>query len=142
MIKALNKYLGASKENISTLHAKKQGLEIYKIEHEWTIVLLKAQISSEAHNEYFESAIDYLLEIDRKKLPSKHFGLAIDVNAILDGESKSFRKPLKKYSNSVIFEDLGIHILFFAKGEIIIHAESNEVNDLLINLDRRLKEAQ
>jgi hypothetical protein len=139
IVKTLQNHFQVTQEEISISTEEMADLRIVNISNEWKIIILSAQSSIKAHSKNFESAIELLLDIDRNHLPIEKLCLIIDVNAILKGERNSYWRSMKKYSNSVIFEDIGIQMLLYANDEIVLHAVAEDVNDVLNKLEWQLK---
>lgn len=84
----------------------------------------------------FEAAMQRLVDARNAHGDSLHLGLVLAFAATAAGQHPSYRRALKKYSNSIVFEDLGIS-LYLVKGEndLIILAPA-EVNSFLRDLDQ------
>lgn len=105
---------------------------------EWLVVLCAGQDTARAHLLAFERAMQDLLEA--RTQGTEHLALAVDAAAIRRGEQPSYRQALKKYSRSVVFEDVGI-TLFLVAPDWVIHLAPGQVNSFLSELDSELRKA-
>lgn len=85
----------------------------------WLFGLAADQAEPEAYLHAFEAALQRLLTAAGTGA-GEQLGLALAFGSTAAGEPRSYRRALKKYSRSVIFEDLSIHLwLFLTPGELI-----------------------
>lgn len=67
---------------------------------------------------------------------ARPLGLALAFGSTAFGRHPSYRRALKKYSNSIVFEDLGVSLyLVRGEGDVIVLAPS-EINAFLRHLDQ------
>lgn len=137
---AIVNYLNLERDSfsVSKYEINGQRLKLVHSKEERTMVLCEAQATASAYLEQFERAMQYLIDKSREQSGAENLGLAIDVNAIIERQRNSYRSALKKYSRSIVFEDLALQLLLFAHGKIIRDLQSSAVNEYLINLDRNL----
>lgn len=105
-------------------------------EGDWLVALCSAQDTAAEHLYAFEGAMQLLL--DEREKGSARLGLAVDVVAIENGEQPSYRKALKKYSRSIVFEDIGITLLLVG-ADRVTSLEPQQVTPFLGDLDRNLR---
>lgn len=95
-------------ENIENLHRASKG------EEHWRIVVRADQDAPDDCLHQFESGMDELIAGQSESYPDTNFGYAISFTSTENGDTTSYRRPLKKYSKSIVFDDLNIH-LFLAR---------------------------
>ena len=84
----------------------------------------------------FEAGMQRAVDARRTQPEGLSLGLAIAFGSTAAGQRPSYRQALKKYSNSIVFEDLGLS-LFLVKGEAdVIALAPVEVNPFLRGLDK------
>ena len=84
----------------------------------------------------FEAGMQRAMDARRAQPEGLGLGLGIAFGAAAAGQHPSYRPALKKYSNSIVFEDLGLSLfLVKSEGEILALAPA-EVNPFLRGLDR------
>lgn len=103
----------------------------------WGFALCPEREEGTAFLGAFEAAMQRLIDA-RAADPQRSLGLALAFGSTSAGQHPSYRRALKKYSNSIVFEDLGIS-LYLVKGEndILVLAPA-EVNEYLRGLDRHV----
>lgn len=87
----------------------------------------------------FETAMQRVMDA-RKKDAALKLGLGIAFASTAAGLSSSYRRALKKYSNSIVFEDLDLSLFLVTGADAIEVLAPNEVNPFLRNLNRWIKE--
>lgn len=88
----------------------------------------------------FEAAMQRVIDKNRAQTAGLTLALGIDFASTAAGQSLSYRRALKKYSNSIIFEDLGLSLYLAIGDEEIIALAPAQVNPFLRNLDRWIAE--
>lgn len=83
----------------------------------------------------FEAAMQRLLDA-RRAQPDVALGLGVAFASAAQGQPLSYRRALKKYSRSIVFEDIGIHLFLALKGGEVIALSPSEVNPFLGELNR------
>ena len=106
----------------------------------WMIALLSEQASQVAHLKRFEAGMQQLIEQAQviQGDAGGRLALAIAFDSTLTGERNSYRRALKKYSNSIVFEDVGIHLLLISQRRGSELVKPNEVNVYLAELDEHI----
>lgn len=83
----------------------------------------------------FEAGMQRAVDARRAHPESLSLGMAMAFESTAAGQRPSYRQALKKYSNSIVFEDLGLS-LFLVKGEDdVLALTPAEVNPFLRGLD-------
>lgn len=142
IIKALKQHLILKDEMFSVIDWPINGeiLRIFRVENYWRIVVLENINSMIGLLAHFEAAMQYLIEQVESEISINKLAIAMDFGPIVKKQKYSFRRPLKKYSNSVVFADLNIQLMIFFNKRIIRQIESAEINEFLIHLDRNIRE--
>lgn len=83
----------------------------------------------------FEAAMQRLLDA-RRAQPDAALGLGVAFASAAQGRPLSYRRALKKYSRSIVFEDVGIHLFLALKEGEVIALSPSEVNPFLVELNR------
>ncbi len=84
----------------------------------------------------FEAGMQRAVDARRAQPEGLSLGLAMAFGSTAAGQRPSYRQALKKYSNSIVFEDLGLS-LFLVKGEgEVLALAPAEVNIFLRELDK------
>jgi len=87
----------------------------------------------------FEAGMQRVVDARRADRELK-LGLGIAFSSTAAGQHPSYRQALKKYSNSIVFEDLGLS-LFLVKGEgEVLALAPAEVNPFLRDLNKWIAE--
>lgn len=108
------------------------------VEGDWVVALCAGRGTALEHLATFERALQLLLEAREAEAPRVRLGLAVDVAAIERGEQPSYRKALKKYSSSIVFEDVGVALFLIAPGKLKF-LEPSQINSFLRDLDIKLR---
>jgi hypothetical protein len=101
---------------------------------DWLLALCPEQTSAAAYLVAFERGMQLLIDSAAAGVGAQ-LGLALAFTSTETRERASYRRALKKYSNSIIFEDLGIHLLLAGRGGLEF-LPPTEVNHFLRGLDR------
>ncbi|MGH2581713.1 MAG: hypothetical protein ACRDFQ_02300 [Anaerolineales bacterium] len=101
----------------------------------WGCELCPDKDTTMAYFGTFEAAIQNLVDA-RRANSDLNLGLAVAFASTTNGERHSYRKPLRKYSNSIVFEDLALHLLLVTSKEEINVLVPKEVNSFLRDLNR------
>lgn len=99
------------------------------------LAVLPAQAGGMAYLRAFEDGMQALL-VARQQQPGLELTLVLDMQPALE-QAASYRAALKKYSNSVVFEDVGISLLLIGQPQPV-WLRPAEVNPFLRRLDRWL----
>lgn len=111
-------------------------LVLQRGDERWGLALCPDQPDALAYLGGFEAAMQAIIDAARLQRLDLHLGLALDFASTADGQDRSYRRALKKYSNSIVFEDLGLS-LFLVRGqhEVLVLAPQ-DVNAFLRDLNR------
>ena len=106
-------------------------------ELDWALLLGADQSSEMDYLKTFELAMQALIEYERELSQSTTINLCISLafSSTLNGEKLSYRRALKKYSNSIVFNDLAIHLLLVEDDASINHLSPTEVSPFLREMD-------
>lgn len=99
------------------------------------LAVLPAQADGMAYLRAFEDGMQALLAA-RQQQPGLELALVVDMQPALE-QAASYRAALKKYSNSVVFEDVGIGLLLLSSRQPVWLPPA-EVCPFLRQLDRWL----
>ncbi len=99
-------------------------------EERLALALLPSQPDAFAYLRAFEDGMQRMLAASQRQ-PDLRIGLAL----VLERTEASYRQALKKYSNSIVFEDVGIGLLLAGSGQPPLWLEPAEVNGFLRGLD-------
>jgi len=116
---------------------RRDSLRTWGSDAEWFVVLRGDLKNSFDYIRKFDDAIDAVITRDRAatNLPVK-LGVAVAFSSTLRGDVLSYRKALKKYTNSILFTDLDIHMFFVHDDLSIKLLEPDEVNEFIRELNR------
>lgn len=97
----------------------------------WVVAILGKESNGEAHLKSFETAMQSLIDYRQNLLADEQtrLGLAMPFGNAPNRHAPSYRRALKKYSNSIIFEDLDIHLILLnpaKKPKLLVPEEVNE----------------
>ncbi|MCW5876886.1 MAG: hypothetical protein KIS85_08390 [Anaerolineales bacterium] len=101
----------------------------------WRFALAAEQTDAGAYLHAFETAMQRLLAVGDGQA-AERLGLALAFGSTAAGLPLTYRRALKKYSNAVVFEDLGIHLWLFLEPDQLIELAPAEVNPFLRDLNR------
>ena len=87
----------------------------------------------------FETAMARAVDA-RQKDPKLKLALAVAFASTADGHSPSYRRALKKYSNSIVFDDLDLSLYLITGKQAIDTFPPGEVNEFLRNLNEWIAE--
>lgn len=101
----------------------------------WGLALCPDREEGMAYLGAFEAAMQRAVDARQKAGEDLKLGLGVAFASTAAGQSPSYRRALKKYSNSIVFEDLGLS-LFLVTGEQTMEVLAPmDVNPFLRNLD-------
>jgi hypothetical protein len=102
----------------------------------WGIVFCPDKTDGTGYLGAFETAMQRVVDARREGPADLQLGMGVAFASTAHGQSPSYRRALKKYSNSIVFEDLGLH-LFLVTGEKAVDVlKPAEVNAFMRDLDR------
>jgi hypothetical protein len=98
---------------------------------------IQQQPDSDAHIRAFEDAMDELVVLGAGQ-PAPALGLALPFEPVERGESASYRRALKKYTNSVVFENIHLALLLVRAGQPLEVIAPDAVNAFLAGLNAHI----
>jgi len=109
-------------------------------EQRWQLALCADQKEEMDSLRAFEAGMQRLIAIRQGsgEESGDKLGLALSFGPVLAAERGSYRRALKKYTNSIVFEDMGIALLLVSKGGVEL-VPANAVNEFLWGLDERIR---
>lgn len=135
---AIETYFGEKDFNLFEKEINQQiDLRFGNVEAQWAIALCADQAREMDYLKAFESGMQVLIS-HKQKQSDAELALALSFESTLRGEIHSYRRALNKYSNSIVFEDLGIHLLLVRKSGELEHFPPNQVNAFLGRLNARI----
>lgn len=106
-------------------------------EAQWAITLCADQTSEMGYLKAFEGGMQALISRKQKQSDAE-LALALSFESTLRGQMHSYRRALNKYSNSIVFEDLDIHLLLVRESGELEHFPPYQVNAFLRKLNARI----
>jgi len=122
---------------ISTRGTHQKPDVIYKkLDIQWWLALCADQHGEAAYLSTFERGMDILISLRQSSAATSKIklGLAVAFSSTLNRNRESYRRALKKYSNSIVFEDLRISLLVAHDDGKITQQPYEETNTFLRNL--------
>ena len=117
-------------------------LNLQRGDERWGLALCPDKTEGMAYLGAFEAAMQKIVDAKQRGEKKLRLGLGIAFASTAQGKSPSYRRALKKYSNSIVFEDLGLH-LFLVTGEgAVDELIPQEVNPFLRDLNRWIAKQQ
>ncbi len=101
----------------------------------WGLALCPDKDDGLAYLGAFEAAMQLFVDVRRQDANLK-IGLGLAFASTMQGNYPSYRRALKKYSNSIVFEDLGLSIFLVTGDEAIDVLGPQEINPFLRDLDK------
>ena len=101
----------------------------------WGLALCPDRDEGMAFLGAFEAAMQKMVDAHQADANTK-LGLGIAFGSAVAGQHPSYRRALKKYSNSIVFEDLGLYLSLVLDDDEVMELEPSEVNLFLRDLDR------
>lgn len=83
----------------------------------------------------FEETMGELVEHAGGDAPKEKLGLALAFSSTNRGEDASYRRAMKKYTNSTVFVDLNIHLLLVRDDDSVLYISAERVNEFLEDLN-------
>lgn len=100
----------------------------------WGLALCPDREDEMAYLAAFEAAMQRAIDARQHAGEALKLVLGIAFASTAAGQSLSYRRALKKYSNSIVFEDLGLALYLVTFAETIVLSPA-EVNPFLRNLN-------
>lgn len=114
-------------------------LLFFKDQEAWGLVLCPDREEGMAYLGAFEAAMQRV--VDARQADSKlKLGLGLAFASTAQGQAPSYRRALKKYSNSIVFEDLGLYLFLITGEKAIDVLAPKEVNPFLRGLEKWIAE--
>jgi hypothetical protein len=101
----------------------------------WGLALCPDRKEGMAYLGAFEAAMQRAVDARQKAGEDLKLALGVAFASTAAGQSPSYRRALKKYSNSIVFEDLGLSLFLVTSEEVIHVLAPEEVNPFLRNLN-------
>jgi hypothetical protein len=117
----------------------RNGMRFVKEREAWRIAVCAEKTGEMDFLKTFDAAMQTLIDARHLSIEDREqLGLAVSFDGVLAGERPSYRRALKKYSNSIVFEDVGIALLLVSNAGVEV-VEPEGVNDYLRSLDERVR---
>lgn len=114
-------------------------LLFFKDGEAWGLVLCPDREEGMAYLGAFETAMQRVIDA-RQAEPKLKLGLGLAFASTAQGQAPSYRQALKKYSNSVVFEDLGLYLFLITGEKAIDMLKPQEINPFLRGLEKWIAE--
>jgi hypothetical protein len=101
----------------------------------WGFALCPDREEGMAYLGAFEAAMQKMVDAHQANADMK-LGLGIAFGSTAAGNHPSYRRALKKYSNSIVFEDLGLRLFLVQAGGEVMELPPSGANLFLRDLDR------
>lgn len=102
----------------------------------WGFALCEDQPEVMAYLGAFEADMQAVIDAAQLQRPGLHLGMAVGFASTANGEESSYRRALKKYSNSIVFEDLGLTLFLVRGSHEVLTLAPKDVNVFLRDLNR------
>lgn len=109
-------------------------LVMVKGKERWGLALCPDREEGMAYLGAFEAAMQKMVDAHQAHANMK-LGLGIAFGSAVARQHPSYRRALKKYSNSIVFEDLGLHLFLVQANGEVIELQPSGVNPFLRDLD-------
>lgn len=114
-------------------------LLLFKDGEAWGLVLCPDREEGMAYLGAFEAAMQRVIDAATRE-PKLKLGLGLAFASTAQGQTPSYRRALKKYSNSIVFEDLGLHLFLITGAKAFDILSPSEINPFLRDLDQWIAE--
>lgn len=104
----------------------------------WGLALCPDQPDAMGYLGAFEAAMQQVIEA--RQQADLQLGVALAFASTAAGEDASYRRALKKYSNSVVFEDLGLSLFLVQGPQQLVVLRPADVNAFLRDLNTWIAE--
>jgi hypothetical protein len=105
-------------------------------EERWGFALCAEQPDAMAYLGAFEAGMQELIDVAPAQQAGLQLGLAVGFASTAGIRDASYRRALKKYSNSVVFDDLGLSLLIVRGPDEVLVLAPADVSPFLRDLDR------
>lgn len=110
-------------------------VSVWSSKPNWFIVGDGDHPKSDDYIRSFDSLMDNMVAHARSDQKNTYLGIAIAFSSAEKGDKRSYRQILKKYTRSVVFTDLQIHLLLVREDGTAEMIVPIEVNNFLDNLN-------
>lgn len=111
-------------------------LVLLRGDERWGLALCADHPDALAYLGGFEAAMQQIIDAAQLQRVDLHLGIALDFVSTADGQDRSYRRALKKYSNSIVFEDLGLSLFLVRGAHEVLALAPQDVNAFLRDLNR------
>lgn len=114
---------------------------IAKKENEKWIIEVKGDYdrNTAQYNVNFDTGMGQILKSINRLNEETNYAICIPFSKTERGEKPSYRLILKKYSNSIIFEKLNIHIILVKEDETVDVINPKDVRAFLTTIDTKIR---
>lgn len=123
-------------EGFSAAGPDRLDLAFAKGAERWGLALCPEREEGMAFLGAFEAAMQRMIDTHQTLDPGLHLGIGLDFGSTASGKHPSYWRALKKYSNSIVFEDLGLHLFLVQASGEVMELQPSGVNLFLRDLDR------
>jgi hypothetical protein len=106
----------------------------------WGLALCAEHTDALAYLGGFEAAMQQIVDAAQLRQPGLRLGIALDFASTADGQDRSYRRALKKYSNSIVFEDLDLSLFLVRGPHEVLALAPQDANAFLRDLNRFIAE--
>jgi hypothetical protein len=101
----------------------------------WGLALCADQPDALSYLGAFEAAMQQVIDARQLQQADLQLGIALGFASTAGGKEASYRRALKKYSNSIVFEDLDLSLFLVQDPQHLIVLRPAEVNAFLRDLN-------
>jgi hypothetical protein len=123
-------------EGFSPIDPAKFDLQLARGDERWGFALCAEREEGMAYLGAFEAAMQKIVDAHQAYNGNLRLGIGVDFGSTAAGKHPSYRRALKKYSNSIVFEDLGLHLFLVQPNSEVIDLRPSGVNLFLRDLDQ------
>ena len=131
---ALSKHF--EREGFSTGDPGKLDLVLAKDGERWGLALCADREEGMAYLGAFEAAMQKMMDAHQASDGKMKLGLGVAFESAARGQHPSYRRALKKYSNSIVFEDLQLSLFLVENDGEVLELEPSGANLFLRDLDQ------
>jgi hypothetical protein len=111
-------------------------LLVSKSTENWELAFCPDREEGMAYLGAFEAAMQKIIDVKQTDRGNTRLAIGIAFGSTAAGKHPSYRQALKKYSNSIVFEDLGLSIFLVHENGEVMELQPGAVNLFLRDLDR------
>ncbi|MCL5429651.1 MAG: hypothetical protein M1347_07645 [Chloroflexi bacterium] len=131
---ALSKHFQA--DGFTEIESDGLDLVLIKDTERWGFALCPDREEGMAYLGAFEAAMQKIVDAHQATETSLRLGLGIAFGSAAAGQNPSYRRALKKYSNSILFEDMNVHVFLVQNNAEVMDLPPSSINLFLRDLDR------